>query len=83
MMLVNRTSRYHVAAAAVRGGAKHNPRICTDATELAARFMHMAQRDHEYILMYGEGQIYALLPWSLPTFTDVDPVGTFDTPKFG
>ncbi|KAI0300726.1 Xylulose 5-phosphate/Fructose 6-phosphate phosphoketolase [Russula brevipes] len=54
MMLVNHTSRYHVAAAAVRGGAQHNPRICTDAVELAARFMHMAQKDHEYILQYGE-----------------------------
>lgn len=57
MMLVNHTSRYHVAAAAVRGGARHNPQICTDAAELAARFMHMVEKDHEYILKYGEGRI--------------------------
>jgi xylulose-5-phosphate/fructose-6-phosphate phosphoketolase len=57
MMLVNHTSRYHVAAAAVRGGARHNLRICTDATELAARFMHMAEKDHEYIHKYYDGQI--------------------------
>jgi len=55
-MLVNHTSRYHVAAAAVCGGAKHNARIRTDATELAARFMHMAQKDHEYIHQHGEGK---------------------------
>jgi xylulose-5-phosphate/fructose-6-phosphate phosphoketolase len=64
MMLLNHTSRYHVAAAAVRGGAKHNPRVSTDATELAARFMHMVEKDHEYILKYGEGQIFCGFPHS-------------------
>jgi xylulose-5-phosphate/fructose-6-phosphate phosphoketolase len=62
MMLVNCTSRYHVAAAAVRGGSKHNPRICAEATVLAAQFMHMAKKDHEYIHKYGEGQISSCAP---------------------
>ena len=64
MMLVNCTSRYHVAAAAVRGGSKHNPRICqcAEATVLAAQVMHMAKKDHEYTHKYGEGQILPCVP---------------------
>ncbi|KAH9957411.1 XFP N-terminal domain-containing protein [Russula dissimulans] len=32
----------------------HNARTRADATELEAQFMHMAQKDHEYIHQYGE-----------------------------
>ncbi|KAI0267712.1 phosphoketolase [Gloeopeniophorella convolvens] len=67
MMLANHTSRYHVAAAAVRGGALFNPKVCAEAHELAAQFMHMAQKDRDYIYQNGEGRY---------------PKGTFDTPSF-
>lgn len=55
MMLCNHTSRYHVAAAAVRGGALRNPRVAVDAHALASFFMHLAQKDREYILQNGKG----------------------------
>jgi xylulose-5-phosphate/fructose-6-phosphate phosphoketolase len=55
MMLCNHTSRYHVAAAAVRGGALHNPKVAVDGHSLASSIMHMAQKDHDYIFANGKG----------------------------
>ena len=54
MMLVNHTSRYHVAAAAVRGAARLNPRVEVDAHVAISRFMHDAQKAQQYIIEHGE-----------------------------
>ncbi|KAI0321766.1 XFP N-terminal domain-containing protein [Amylostereum chailletii] len=53
MMLANCTSRYHVAAAAVRGGALHNNKVQTQAHQLASEFMHMAEKDRNFIYESG------------------------------
>ncbi|EMD34065.1 hypothetical protein CERSUDRAFT_117575 [Gelatoporia subvermispora B] len=54
MMLVNHTSRYHVAAAAVRGAALANPWVEVDAHARISEYMHMAKKDEEYILANGK-----------------------------
>jgi len=54
MMLANHTSRYHIAAAAVRGGALINPRVQAVAHIRAAGFMHLAAKDKDYILLNGK-----------------------------
>lgn len=83
MMLLNNTSRYHVAAAAVRGAAPTNPRVEVDAHVVTANLMHVAQKDKEYIYNNGAGA------WFMDSvnvqITDgcyVDPEGTFDVPTF-
>ncbi|CAL1716765.1 unnamed protein product [Somion occarium] len=53
MMLQNHTSRYHVAAAAIRGGAKVNKKVEVDAHEMISYVMHLAQKDREYIYANG------------------------------
>ncbi|KAF8502562.1 D-xylulose 5-phosphate/D-fructose 6-phosphate phosphoketolase [Hysterangium stoloniferum] len=53
MMLVNRTSRYHVAAAAVRGGSKCNPRVSVNEHQLIAQLMHDAERARKYAYEHG------------------------------
>jgi xylulose-5-phosphate/fructose-6-phosphate phosphoketolase len=55
MMLCNHVSRYHVAEAALRGAAKHNPRVAVDAHELISHVLHLAQKDHDYIYAHGKG----------------------------
>ena len=57
MMLCNHTSRYHVAAAAVRGGALHNPTVAVDSHALGSYIMHLAQKDREYIFANGKGTV--------------------------
>ncbi|TFY59486.1 hypothetical protein EVJ58_g5744 [Rhodofomes roseus] len=54
MMLLNHTSRYHVAAAAVRGAAALNPRVEVDAHTAISGFMHEAQKAQQYIREQGE-----------------------------
>lgn len=56
MMLCNHTSRYHVAAAAIRAGALFNTKISTEAHADAAYIMHMAAKDKEYIFVHGMGE---------------------------
>ncbi|KAI0783687.1 XFP N-terminal domain-containing protein [Abortiporus biennis] len=53
MMLQNHTSRYHIATAAIRGGAKVNPKVAVDAHEMVSYVMHLAQKDREYIYTNG------------------------------
>lgn len=55
MMLCNRTSRYHVAAAAIRGGALRNAEVAVDAHEKVGEVMHLAQKDHDYIYATTQG----------------------------
>jgi xylulose-5-phosphate/fructose-6-phosphate phosphoketolase len=54
MMLCNHTSRYDVAAAAVRGGALHNARVSVSSHEIASYVMHLKQKDRDYILANGK-----------------------------
>jgi len=54
MMLCNHTSRYHVAAAAIRAGAFFNPKVSTEAQAKSAYIMHMAAKDKEYIYAHGK-----------------------------
>ena len=58
MMLCNRTSRYHVASAAIRAGAQCNPKVALEAQEKATYVMHLAQKDKDYILANGKGKVH-------------------------
>ncbi|KAI0925731.1 hypothetical protein AcW1_008089 [Taiwanofungus camphoratus] len=53
MMLLNHTSRYHVAAAAVRGAARSNPSVEVDAHAMITEIMHLAEKDKEYVYAHG------------------------------
>ena len=53
MMLANRTSRYDVAAEAVRSAALRNPRVEIDAHATVSSILHRAQKDKDYILEHG------------------------------
>lgn len=85
MMLCNGTSRYHVAAAAVRGGALVNEKVAVDAQKLVSEFMHRAQKAKEYALLNGQGQ-YLLRSTCALQFSDrtfiTDAPDTYDTPTF-
>ncbi|THH15649.1 hypothetical protein EW146_g4848 [Bondarzewia mesenterica] len=54
MMLANHTSRYHLAASAVRSAGVHNARVQVRSHELATLFMHMASDDKKYIYKHGK-----------------------------
>lgn len=56
MMLCNRTSRFDVAIAAIRGGALHNPKVAVDAHQAESYIKHLAQKEKEYIYAHGKGQ---------------------------
>lgn len=53
MQILNGTSRYDVAAQAVRAAAMLNPRVEIDAHKMISRLLHLAQKDKEYILKHG------------------------------
>ncbi|KAG1871994.1 XFP N-terminal domain-containing protein [Suillus tomentosus] len=53
MMLCNHTSRYHVAAAAIRAGARFNGNFSKDPEADANALMDMAKEDTEYIFAHG------------------------------
>ncbi|EIM90845.1 D-xylulose 5-phosphate/D-fructose 6-phosphate phosphoketolase [Stereum hirsutum FP-91666 SS1] len=53
MMLANRTSRYDIAAHAVRQGGKYNPKVQVVAHELASNLLHLKQKDRDYINLHG------------------------------
>lgn len=54
MVIRNRCSRYHVALAAVKGAARHNPAVALDMQELTAQILHDLSKTHQYILKHGE-----------------------------
>lgn len=83
MMLSNKTSRYHIAATAIRAGVHYNPSVAIDAYEKSSYALHLAQKDKDYIYANGKGE----LPDSKCACRHIltkhsDPDGTFDTPKF-
>ncbi|KAI6157830.1 XFP N-terminal domain-containing protein [Pisolithus tinctorius] len=53
MMLCNGTSRYHLAAAAVRAGALFNSKVSRVAHQVASYLMHCAAKDKEFIYAHG------------------------------
>ncbi|KAL1744164.1 XFP N-terminal domain-containing protein [Schizophyllum fasciatum] len=62
MMLANHTSRFHVAAAAVRGASLRNEAVAVDAHKLEAQLKHMAEKERQYIYATGKDSdgIYAV-----------------------
>ncbi|KAK0235875.1 Xylulose 5-phosphate/Fructose 6-phosphate phosphoketolase [Armillaria nabsnona] len=65
MMLANRTSRYHIAQAAVRGGALTNPKVAVSTHETESYLKHLAQKEKDYI--YANGQDRPDI-FEMPTF---------------
>ncbi|KZT39557.1 D-xylulose 5-phosphate/D-fructose 6-phosphate phosphoketolase [Sistotremastrum suecicum HHB10207 ss-3] len=53
MMLCNHVSRFHVAAAAVRGGSLGNPAVQVRAHELISGLMHDVQKARDYAVEHG------------------------------
>jgi xylulose-5-phosphate/fructose-6-phosphate phosphoketolase len=53
MMLSNHVSRFHVAAAAIRGGALHNPEVSVNEHELVSALMHEAEEHKKYALKHA------------------------------
>ncbi|KAJ5267029.1 hypothetical protein N7478_009837 [Penicillium angulare] len=56
MMLVNRTSRYHVAQVAVQGASRFNEKIQAHSQELLAEFDHNIVEARKYIIANNEGK---------------------------
>ncbi|RDB26054.1 putative phosphoketolase [Hypsizygus marmoreus] len=54
MMLCNHTSRFDVAIAAIRGGARFNPRVAVEAHEKESYIKHLAQKERDYIYANGK-----------------------------
>ena len=85
MMLFNRTCRFHVAMAAVRGGSMHNPKVSVKRQELLATLDHAMKKAsvlfqfemylilQEYALKYGKDPDDC---YDLPTFDDWKPKET-------
>ena len=58
MMLVNRTSRYHVAQAAIQGASRFNQEIQIRHHELLAELDHNIVESREFIIEHHEGEYY-------------------------
>jgi xylulose-5-phosphate/fructose-6-phosphate phosphoketolase len=54
MMLRNHVSRYHVAAAAIKGASEHNPKVAIDMTTLLAEVKHQITKVQDYIMATGK-----------------------------
>lgn len=90
-MLANKTSRYDIAAHAVREGGKYNSKVQIVAHELASNFLHLKQKDKDYINLHGTGEfsyhhilssvvsVNVLIEISV-SCSSIDPEGTFETP---
>ena len=55
MMLVNRVSRFHVAAKALAAAAKVNSKVATVAHEKRTYFMHLAEKEKDYAYENDKG----------------------------
>ncbi|KAJ5692792.1 phosphoketolase [Penicillium macrosclerotiorum] len=56
MMLVNGTSRFHIAQAAVRGAAKRNEKVRIHQQELDSELGHNIVETRKYIMSHHEGK---------------------------
>lgn len=61
MMLVNRTSRYHVAQAAIQGAARFNQKIQVRHHELLAELGHNMVEARRFIIENQEGEYYPVV----------------------
>lgn len=68
MMIVNSTSRYHVAKAALSGGAKRNEKIRIIHQELKSELEHNIVETRKYIMANHEGEFNfcCFAPESMP-----------------
>lgn len=88
MMLQNHTSRYDVAAAAIRAvaGSKVNPQVDVDAHAMISYVKHLAEKDKDYIYRFGAGECPFVsgndVEGLMKGVCFVDPEGTFDIPRF-
>jgi hypothetical protein len=72
--------------AAIRGGAKHNPKVVLDMTSLLAETRHQITKVQQYIYETGKGKYINFLRdnhYMGLYYADyqLDPEGTFDIPK--
>ena len=56
MLLMNRTSRYHVAMQAIKGAAKTNEKVRVRLHELMSELDGMIKRTQEYIVVHKTGE---------------------------
>ncbi|TAQ87917.1 hypothetical protein B7494_g3754 [Chlorociboria aeruginascens] len=54
MMLRNNVSRYHIMEAAIKGGAKGNPKVALDMVSLLGDIRHQVSKVREYIMNTGK-----------------------------
>jgi len=54
MMLRNNVSRYHIVEAALKAGAKHNPKVALDLTTLLGEVRHQVTKVQDYIMATGK-----------------------------
>lgn len=54
MMLRNETSRYHVAAQAIRSAAKHNPALQVELNAIVSSLQHQVVKHQEFCQLYGK-----------------------------
>jgi len=58
MLTMNKVSRFHVAAEALRKVSEHNMRIALDAHLLISNYLRMVEEHDEYILLHGKDPEY-------------------------
>lgn len=56
MMLLNKTSRYHVAQQALKGAAKHNPKVNLRLHELLSEIQGDIKNTHDFIMKEKTGE---------------------------
>jgi xylulose-5-phosphate/fructose-6-phosphate phosphoketolase len=66
MMLVNKTSRFHVAQAALRGAARRNESVRIRQQELYTELNHNIAETKKYIIENRKGKFAFALVKSLP-----------------
>jgi xylulose-5-phosphate/fructose-6-phosphate phosphoketolase len=54
MMLRNSVSRYHVMEAAIKAGARSNPKVALDMTGLLGEVRHQVSKVQDYIMATGK-----------------------------
>jgi xylulose-5-phosphate/fructose-6-phosphate phosphoketolase len=70
MLLLNHTSRFHVAIKAVQGGAKKNEKVRLRMQELVSELSHEITETQKYIMEMKTGMLQNCLPVSVGLFAD-------------
>lgn len=83
MMIVNRTSRYHVAKIAIEGGSKRNEQVRMHHQELSSELEQDIGDTTKYIIQNHKGELFSLLYEEMgDTDSTADPEWAYETPKF-